>query len=104
MGQDVESESEEELQKGKQLLAQIDAMSDEDDEGDENEEWDAEARALRQAIAEGAFDQIGKIPKVDEDDEEGNEKEEEQGKEENSSDEEESDEENEDPPSKQQTK
>ena len=37
-------------------LANIDAMSDSDD--DEAAEWDAEALALRNAIAEGAFDKL----------------------------------------------
>lgn len=53
------TENEEET--GKKLtLATLDAISDEEGEGDEGAEWNAEARALRQAIAEGAFDKIGK--------------------------------------------
>ena len=52
-----EPESEEEMDQGRVTLAHIDAMSD--DEEDEIEEWNAEAKALRQAIAEGAFDKIG---------------------------------------------
>ncbi len=57
--------------RGQQLLASIDAMSDEDDhmDGDEDEEWNAEARALRQAIAEGAFDKLGNVSKIEENDE-----------------------------------
>lgn len=42
----------------KVTLEQIDAMSD--GEEDEIEEWNAEAKALRQAIAEGVFDKIKK--------------------------------------------
>ena len=44
----------------KLTLEVLDAISDEEDDDDENMEWDAEALALRQAIAEGAFDNIGK--------------------------------------------
>lgn len=51
-------------------LEEIDAMSDGED--DEIEEWNAEAKALRQAIAEGAFDKISlnKVTDDYEDDEE----------------------------------
>jgi len=85
-----EMENEEELNESSNLLAEIDAMSD--DEGDENEEWDAEAKALRQAIAEGAFDKLKNIKPFEEEDveeedeeeaeEEAEEKEEEEGQEE----------------------
>ncbi len=59
------SEEEEETYQ-KVTLEQIDAMSD--GEEDEIEEWDAEAKALRQAIAEGAFDKIN-LNKVENDEE-----------------------------------
>jgi len=39
----------------KLTLAAIGAISDEEDDEDEKSEWNAEARALRQAIAEGKF-------------------------------------------------
>lgn len=43
----------------KLTLAAIDAISDEDDvDGDEEMEWNAEALALRNAIADGSFDRI----------------------------------------------
>jgi rRNA-processing protein EBP2 len=51
-----EPEPEEEISFQKVTLDQIDAMSD--GEEDEIEEWNAEAKALRQAIAEGAFDKM----------------------------------------------
>lgn len=45
---------------GKATLEMIDAMSDEDDSEnlDRESEWAAEAKALRQAISEGAFDHL----------------------------------------------
>lgn len=83
---DVQDEDENE---DKLTLEVLDAISDdeEEDEGNnEDEEWNAEALALRQAIAEGAFDKINLSKNVknqvvvDEDDveeEEVNEEEEE---------------------------
>lgn len=70
-----ESESEEDTETHQRVtLEEIDAMSD--GEEDEIEEWNAEAKALRQAIAEGAFDKlnIGKSEgEVDDDDDDNNE-------------------------------
>jgi rRNA-processing protein EBP2 len=62
-------------------LEQIDAMSD--GEEDEIQEWNAEAKALRQAIADGVFDNL-KLNSVDQgdDDEEDSDEEEEEGQEE----------------------
>ena len=46
----------------KLTLEALDAISDEEDDGPEDDEnaaeWNAEAKALRQAIAEGAFDKL----------------------------------------------
>jgi rRNA-processing protein EBP2 len=55
---------EEEEETGEQLtLAKLDAISDEEGgDDDQDVEWNAEARALREAIAEGAFKNLGKIP------------------------------------------
>lgn len=75
-----EMESEEEVNERSNLLDEIDAMSD--DEGDESEEWDAEAKALRQAIAEGAFDKLKNIKPFEEEEQEEEEQEEEQEEEE----------------------
>ena len=49
----------------KLTLETLDAISDGEEGGemDENEEWNAEARALRQAIADGSFDNLGKTSK-----------------------------------------
>ena len=54
-------------------LQVLDAVSsDEGDasDGDENEEWNAEALALRQAVAEGAFDHLLSKKRVQDDDQE----------------------------------
>ena len=56
-------------------LQVLDAVSSDEDEddgsgGDRNEEWNAEALALRQAIAEGAFDHLLSKKKVQDDDQE----------------------------------
>ncbi len=67
-------------------LAEIDAMSDED--GDEVAEWNAEAQALRQAIAEGAFDKLKTLTPFENDNNgEDHEEDEEEGEEGDSSDE-----------------
>jgi rRNA-processing protein EBP2 len=62
-----EPEPEEEMSFKKVTLEQIDAMSD--GEEDEIEEWNAEAKALRQAISEGAFDKMNLDKVADEVDE-----------------------------------
>ncbi len=92
----VDVQGEDEIE-DKLTLEVLDAISDdEDDEGDnEDEEWNAEALALRQAIAEGAFDKINLSKKVkeqvavDEDDVEEEEEEEEEENDEEGSDKEE---------------
>jgi rRNA-processing protein EBP2 len=60
----------EELGNNRVTLEEIDAMSD--GEEDEIQEWNAEANALRQAIADGAFDKIkiGHVPQNEDEDEE----------------------------------
>ncbi len=52
-------------------LDEIDAISDED--GDEVAEWNAEAQALRQAIAEGAFDKLKTLTPFENDNDGGHE-------------------------------
>lgn len=58
----VEEEEESETDMAPKLtLEALDAISDEEEDGPEDEdaaEWNAEAKALRQAIAEGAFDKL----------------------------------------------
>eukprot|EP00551_Chaetoceros_affinis_P008402 CAMPEP_0203671758 /NCGR_PEP_ID=MMETSP0090-20130426/7443_1 /ASSEMBLY_ACC=CAM_ASM_001088 /TAXON_ID=426623 /ORGANISM="Chaetoceros affinis, Strain CCMP159" /LENGTH=386 /DNA_ID=CAMNT_0050536895 /DNA_START=84 /DNA_END=1244 /DNA_ORIENTATION=- len=53
-------------EEGNLTLEVLDAISDEEGDeelgGDENAEWSAEAQALRRAIAEGAFNNLGKTP------------------------------------------
>jgi rRNA-processing protein EBP2 len=62
----MEEEPQEEMELGNKrvTLEEIDAMSDGEEE--EIEEWNAEAKALRQAIADGAFDKI-KLSKTPQD-------------------------------------
>mmetsp|Transcript_16199 Transcript_16199/g.18461 ORF Transcript_16199/g.18461 Transcript_16199/m.18461 type:complete len:390 (+) Transcript_16199:50-1219(+) len=63
----VEEEVEVTKDMGERLtLAKLDAMSDEDeDENGENQgsEWNAEAKALRQAIEDGVFNKLGMVTK-----------------------------------------
>lgn len=87
----MEEEPQEEMELGNKrvTLEEIDAMSD--GEEDEIEEWNAEAKALRQAIADGAFDKlITKSPQnedMEEVAEDGNSEEEEEDAEEQESEE-----------------
>jgi len=84
----------EELGNNRVTLEEIDAMSD--GEEDEIQEWNAEAKALRQAIADGAFDKfkLGHVPQNEnvEEEVEGGDSEEEEEEQEQESDEEEEEE------------